>query len=245
MWAPALVALTAGLVWSLWRQSRRPLLEYFFFLGTRWYTTFWFRLRSNVKPPFPPGGPGLLVSNHTCSADPASLLAGTRRIISFLVAREHFYMSRLIQGLLEWMHCVPVSRTGRDAVAARRALRRLQEGRLVGIFPEGNLRGVSTNRMRPCRAGVALLALRSRLPVYPVYIAGGPRTHKLVQSWLRISRSAVRLYFGKPVDLSAYYGQPLNRKLLDDVTAYIMSHVAALREQSLRKPSSFSRRSQR
>jgi 1-acyl-sn-glycerol-3-phosphate acyltransferase len=235
MWAPILVAIMVGVVWRKWVRSARPFLDFMFLNATRWYTAFWYRLQSNVQAPFPPAGPGILVSNHTCSADPPFLLSGTMRIISFLVAREHFYLFRPIQNLLEWMSCIPVSRTGRDAVAARTALRCLQEGRLVGIFPEGNLRGIAQDRLRPGRAGVALLALRSRLPVYPVYIAGGPRTDKLVKSWLRISKSAVRLFFGKPVNLTAYYDRPLSRKLLDEVTAYIMSHVAALRDQSQRR----------
>jgi 1-acyl-sn-glycerol-3-phosphate acyltransferase len=195
---------------------------------TRCYAAFWFRVRTNVKPPFPPPGPGILVSNHTCSADAPFLLAGTMRLISFLVAREHFYIVRPIQNLLEWLDCVPVSRTGQDVLAARTALRRLREGRLIAIFPEGNLRGIAQDRMRSGRAGVALLALRSRMPVYPVFIAGGPRTDRLLKSWLRLSKSPVRLFFGKPIDLSAYYGRPLRRKLLEEVTKYIMSHIAAL-----------------
>jgi 1-acyl-sn-glycerol-3-phosphate acyltransferase len=235
MWPTAVVIVMVGMVWSQWLRSGRPFLEFMFLFTTRWYVAFWFRMRSNVKRPFPPAGPGILVSNHTCSADPTILLSATMRIISFLVAREHFYLAPPIQRLLEWMHCVPVTRNGRDPVAARTALRRLQEGRLLGIFPEGNLRGIAQDRLRPGRAGVAYLALRSRLPVYPVYIGGGPRTHRLLQSWLRISRSPVRLHFGKPVDLSAFYDCPLSRKLLHEVTAHIMNHVDALRAQAAEK----------
>src|SRR5438128_2028377 len=92
MWALIAVAVSVGVVWRGWLRSRRPFLEYMFLNSTRWYTAFWFRMRSNVKAPFPPPGPGILVSNHTCSADPPLLLSGTMRIISFLMAREHYHL---------------------------------------------------------------------------------------------------------------------------------------------------------
>jgi hypothetical protein len=39
----------------------------------------------------------------------------------------------------------------------------------------------------------------------------------------------VRVYYGPPVDLSAYYGLPINRKILEEVTAFLMERVGALR----------------
>jgi 1-acyl-sn-glycerol-3-phosphate acyltransferase len=229
MWALAVVTLAAGVVWLRWLASGQPLVEFLFLNLCRWYTVVWHRASSNGLAPFPARGPVLLVSNHTCSADPPFLLGVSKRPIGFVVAREHFNLNVLIRRLLSWLRCVPATRNGRDLVAARTALRYLQEGRIVGIFPEGNLSGVGRNRLKPARAGAALLALRSRAPVFPVYIAGGPRTYRLVQSWLRPSRVPVRVIFGPPIDLSAYYGLPINRQLLEQVMEHLMAHVAALR----------------
>jgi 4a-hydroxytetrahydrobiopterin dehydratase len=159
------------------------------------------------------------------------LLSWSNRLLSFVVAREHFRLSAITHGILTWLRCVPVTRGGQDACAARTALRRLREDCVLCIFPEGNLSGVARNHLRPGRAGVALLALRSRVPVFPVYIAGGPRTIKLLRSWLFPSPEPVQVVYGPRVDLSAYYGHPINRKTLEEVTAYIMRHVAALDPQ--------------
>ena len=82
--------------------------------------------------------------------------------------------------------------------------------------------------MGPAKSGAALLALRSRAPVYPAYIAGGPRSERLLRDWLWPSRG-VAVIFGPPVELSAYYGQPINRSLLKDVTALLMRRIAELR----------------
>ena len=53
---------------------------------------------------------------------------------------------------------------------AQRALQTLEAGRVVGIFPEGpfSVRG----RLEPGLPGVALLALRSGVPVVPAGIRG-------------------------------------------------------------------------
>jgi 1-acyl-sn-glycerol-3-phosphate acyltransferase len=229
MWALAVTGLTMMVI--LWRWLRSGLAwRDFLGLGVaNMYARLWHRGRSNGPAPFPAEGPALVISNHTCSADPMFLLSWSRRVVSFVVAREHYHLCRPIHRILAWLHCVPVTRGGLDVCAARNALRRLDEGRILCIFPEGNLSGVARNRLRPGKAGVALLALRRRVPVYPVYIAGGPRTEKLLRSWVYPSKVPVRVFYGPPIDLSAYHDRPLNRKTLEEVTAYLMQQVAALR----------------
>src|SRR5262249_14601415 len=114
------------------------------------------------------------------------------------------------------------------AGAALRGLRRLREGHLVCIFPEGNLSGVAKNRLRAGKHGAALLALRSRAPVYPAYIAGGPRTKHLLLAWLLPPPGRVRGGFGPAIDLSAYYDRPRTRQVLEEVTALLMDRIQAL-----------------
>ena len=46
------------------------------------------------------------------------------------------------------------------------------------------------------KPGMAMLALRANVPVYPVYIAGGPRTDQLLESWLLPSARGVRVTVG-------------------------------------------------
>src|SRR5437016_7466831 len=140
----------------------------------RLYAQLMHRWSSDRPSPVPHAGPAILVSNHTCSADPMFLLAGSPRIVCFAVAREHFNVHPLARRLLDFAHCVAVRRDGRDPAAARRLLRRLGEGKLVCIFPEGNLSGVARCRLGSAKHGAAFLALVTRAPVFPVYIAGGP-----------------------------------------------------------------------
>jgi 1-acyl-sn-glycerol-3-phosphate acyltransferase len=214
------------LMLDCWRRSGQPLVH---FLGLGFiylYVRLWHR--GNVGgSPLAERGPAILVANHTASADPAFLQAAFRRPLSFMLAQEYYVLPG-VRPLCDYIGCVPVARNGRDTAGVRMALRRLQQGHILCMFPEGGLSNAGRRRIRPSKSGVALLALRSGAPVYPAFITGGPQTSDVPTAWLRPSRTPVRVTFGPAIDLSAYHGRPIERKLLDEVTAGIMSRVAAL-----------------
>jgi len=164
------------------------------------------------------------------------LLAGSPRLICFAVAREHFDIHPVVRYLLDFASCVPVTRNGRDAVAARQLLRRLSEGHAVSLFPEGNLSGVGRNRICTGKHGAAFLALATGAPVFPVYIAGGPRTHHLLNSWVVPTPRAVRVHYGPALDLSAYYGRPRTRRLLEEVTWHFAKSIQDLASRERKRP---------
>jgi 1-acyl-sn-glycerol-3-phosphate acyltransferase len=226
MWAVAVCAATAFVAWRRWRRSGlRPGT----FLGVGLvyaYARLWHGWRGDHATPLPAKGGALLVANHTCSADPAFLQAGCPRPLSFLIAREYYLVGGL-RRLFEGIECVPVVRDGRDVGSVRTGLRRLRNGRIVCLFPEGGLSNYGRPTLRRAKCGVALLALRSQAPVYPAFVAGGPQCHEVPRAWLWPSR--VRVVFGPPVDLSDYYDRPITRRLLEEVTTLIMNRVEALR----------------
>jgi 1-acyl-sn-glycerol-3-phosphate acyltransferase len=215
-----------------WRRSGQTLFQFCCLRVSRTYAQLWHRWSCNGMAPIAADGPAILVANHTCSADPMFLQPALPRIPCYITSREHYAGSAFIRSVLDAMDCVPVVRNGRDAGAALRALRRLREGRILIIFPEGNLSGVARNRLRTGKHGAALLALRTRAPVYPAYIAGGPRTEKLLLSWIWPPPGRVRVYFGPAVDLSAYHDRPRTRRVLEEVTALLMQRVNALKPNS-------------
>ena len=97
------------------------------------------------------------------------------RVLSFLIAEEYCafpYLGRLVH----YMGCVPVRRDSCDVAAARAGLRRLSEGRVLCIFPEGGLSNAGRGNPHVGKAGVAWLALRSRATVVPALVTGGPQT---------------------------------------------------------------------
>jgi len=180
--------------------------------------------------PLPATGPAILIANHPSQADPAFLIATCKRPPRFMQARE-YYQVCVLRYLFALFGCVPVARGGRDVSAIRLAFQRLQEGLILGIFPEGDVTEVEQHRKREGKSGAALLALRARVPVFPAYIAGCPQGRSVLQAWLWPS-SGVRVIYGDAIDLSAYYGRPLTRRMLREVTALLMQRIDELRPAS-------------
>jgi 1-acyl-sn-glycerol-3-phosphate acyltransferase len=214
------------LVWLHWRRSGTKLIE-FLGLGANYvFARLWHGCRTNGLTACREQGCAILIVNHTCSADPAFVQAGCPRPLSFLMAREYIEATPMLRWLWDYTGAVPVNRNGCDVAAVRAALRRLSEGRIICIFPEGGLSGAGRKLLRPGKCGAALIALRSRAPVIPAFISGGPQHSNVPRAWLVPSRAQVT--FGPPVDLSAYLGRPINRKLIEEVMVYLMSRIADL-----------------
>ena len=225
MWFVACALVLAGGAAARWWSSGQSVG---IFLAARFvyvYARLWHRLAIDGPGSIPVRGPAIVVANHTCSADSAFLTAASPRPLSFLIADEYGNIP-MLRWLLKAIACVPVRRNGRDVTAVRLSLRRLQHGGAVCVFPEGGLSRAGRDVRPRGKAGAALLALRSGAPVVPALIRGGPQTHELADAWLRPTRARVTL--GRPIDLSAYAGRAVNRRLLDDVTSLLMHRILAL-----------------
>ena len=138
----------------------------------------WHRLKTNGWARLPDSGPAILIANHTCGIDHLVLQAGCRRVLGFMIARE-YYDWPLIHWFCKRVGCIPVNRDGRDIYATRAALRALKEGRVLPIFPEGQITPSSGRVLGPMRPGAAFLAIRSGVPVIPAYIRGTPETNQM------------------------------------------------------------------
>jgi 1-acyl-sn-glycerol-3-phosphate acyltransferase len=230
---PLLVAAFAGvfLSWK-WLRSGEAFKYYFGFRLAWLYARLWHRFWSNRSDPVPVRGPVILVCNHTSSADAAIVQAACNRPIGWMTSREHYECHPLIRGVLDDLQCVPVRRHGKDAMAARSALRHLQKGRVLGVFPEGNLSGVAKKRPISPKAGAAWMALRSGAPLVPAWISGGPQRKEILSAWLFPSRRGARVVFGKPVDSSPFKTKPIKRQLVEQLSMQVMKEIQALKQPS-------------
>jgi 1-acyl-sn-glycerol-3-phosphate acyltransferase len=145
--------------------------------------------------------------------------------MSFMIAEEYFNIPGA-SWLFRYMHCIPVSRTGRDMTSVRIALRRLQDGRILCLFPEGSLSGTGRGRMRLAKRGAAYLALRSGAPIYPAFICGGPQHTHVPSAWIMPTRGGVTI--GRPLNLSAYRGRCIRRKTLEEVGRLVARAIVEL-----------------
>lgn len=193
------------------------------FVTSRLYLRCCFHWRAEGEGFFPESGPAIIVANHSSPLDPMFVMIRSRRVIGFMMAREYYELP-VIHWISVAMESIPVERNGKDLQPTRDALKRLKSGKLLGVFPEGRLNRES--KLLAGNPGIAWLALRSKAPVYPVYIHNAPGGDSMVSPFYTFDR--VKVTFGAPVDLSKYYNGSANQAALQEVTDLLMSHIARL-----------------
>jgi len=118
----------------------------------------------------PSSGPLLIVSNHVTYADPVLITIPVRRRIHYMAWNALFDVPGLAW-LIRRLRAFPVEIESADPRATREAVRLLQAGEAVMIFPEaGRSLDGRLGRFKP---GAFRLACSLGAPVLPVTITGG------------------------------------------------------------------------
>jgi 1-acyl-sn-glycerol-3-phosphate acyltransferase len=176
----------------------------------------------------PESGPAILAGNHLAVADSFYLPLVVRRRITFLAKAEYFTGSGLKGRLARWFFTaagqVPIDRTDADAAqgALNTAERLLNQGKLMGMYPEGTRS--PDGRLYKGKTGLARLALLTGVPVIPVAMIGTDVVNPPGSKMWRFGQVTVR--FGKPMDFSRFEGLAGNRfierAVIDEVIYELM-----------------------
>jgi 1-acyl-sn-glycerol-3-phosphate acyltransferase len=169
----------------------------------------------------PATGPAIVVANHPSDVDPILLAVALPRTISFLADAVQFRRG-FVGPVIERLGAIPVHEGVPDRAALERALSLLAEGKVVGIFAEGDLyRRAEPSAFHP---GVGFLAVRSRAPVVPVAISGAERIYadgRLHWPW-------VRLVVGRPVTFAgAQRGKAAYARIAEELRSVVVRLLGA------------------
>lgn len=135
----------------------------------RLFCRYYHGLRAEPVP-LPETGPALLVSNHVSGLDPLLLAAACKRPLRFIIAAEQYNRFGL-KWLFRAAGCIPVERGARPQRAFRAALKALDAGEVVALFPHGRIH-LDTDPPRRLKPGVARMARIHESAVWPVRIEG-------------------------------------------------------------------------
>jgi 1-acyl-sn-glycerol-3-phosphate acyltransferase len=184
--------------------------------------------RVNVLSPqrLPKQGPAILICNHTSGLDPMLIQSVCPRLIVWMMAREYYEISAL-RWVFKTVEAIPVDRGGRDLAATRAALRALEAGRILGVFPEGK---IETSRdLLPFQTGVAMMAVKANVPVYPAYLDGTQRRREMLHALLYPNVASIA--FGAPLEVG---GASTSKDMLQGVTDRFTDAVLRLKDVSER-----------
>lgn len=162
----------------------------------------------------PTEGAVLLCANHMSNLDPPLVGCSVKREIAFMAKHELFKVP-VLSFLIRSFGAFPVKRGGADKLALRTGLSVLEEGKVLGIFPEGTRS--KTGDLGRGFPGVGMLALKGESVVIPVAIIGRYRPfHKM------------RVAIGERIDFSDLKREKVTSETMRLATERIMYQIQQL-----------------
>jgi len=176
------------------------------------FSPFSIRGREHV----PRSGGYIFASNHLSNLDPMLVGITVHRRVSYL-AKKSLFKSKIFSFFLYQVGAFPIRRESSDIGALKEALRRLRAGRPLVVFPVGT-RGAEVTAAQ-AQPGIGFLAVKSKVPVIPVFIQGSDKVLPKGAKWPR--RHPVRIFIGNPLSFAPQTPYP-------EVSRQIMQKILSL-----------------
>lgn len=165
---------------------------------------------SDMKAPY------ILMANHTTMLDPFMMAVAIPQYQIRFIGKKELWKVKPFAWFANQIRAIPVDRHNTDMEAMRACMRVTREGHVLGIFPEGTRH--HEGLMTELESGVAMIALRSKVPLVPVYIAGK----------LGLFRT-LHVYVGEPIMMDDLRTEGINTQtcqaLLGRITKIGRAHV--------------------
>jgi 1-acyl-sn-glycerol-3-phosphate acyltransferase len=168
----------------------------------RIWTTVFFDLKVYGIKNVPHTGGVLIVSNHQSLLDPPLLGVRLNRTMSYM-AKAELFRHKLFSWVIRSLGAFPVRQGAGDVGAIKETVSRLQEGRMLNIFPEGSR--TETGEIGPMLSGVALVVRRAGVPIVPAAIVGSYEAWPKGQRYFH--RHPIRIVYGPPLDVKGLKGE--------------------------------------
>jgi len=132
-----------------------------------------YRLRTEGIEHIPTEGPALLAANHVSFADAVVIMGASPRPICFVMDYRIFRIPVLS---FIFRHCgaIPIASAKEDPVMMEKAFAEvstaLENGELVGIFPEGGI--TRDGEVQVFRSGISRILAANPVPVVPLALSG-------------------------------------------------------------------------
>lgn len=172
----------------------------------------------------PAKGGAIVAPNHLSWADPPVIQAAVNRRCWFM-ANHDLFENPALRWWIPYFGAFPVHRGTLDRDAIRRAEGHLKDGDLICVFPEGGT--TITGTLYPFEGGVAMMSLRTEVPIVPVAITGTQRVMG-EDLKLRYAKGGVTVTFGKPISPADLDPGLPRRQRVDELTQQLYDAVAAL-----------------
>jgi 1-acyl-sn-glycerol-3-phosphate acyltransferase len=149
------------------------------------------------------------------------------------IGKEGVFKTPIIGKILLAAGQVPVARESKDAAKAlEHAVKLLQAGHCLGVYPEGTLTRDPDGWPMVAKTGLARLAIMTHSPVVPIAQWGSQIVMPTYERKMKLfPRTPINILVGAPLDLSRWYGREDDPEALIEATAFVMRAITDLLEE--------------
>ena len=166
---------------------------------------FYYNPKIINKEVIPKEGPILIVGNHKHVYDQCLTIMATKRVIHYMAKKEYF------DGKMAWFFklvgCIPVDRSIKDHNATDKALKVLNNGGAIGLFPEGTRNKTKDVFLLPFKFGTVSMAKKTNATIIPFGLTGDYK--------FRSKNLTIR--YGTPFKVGDMDLEDANKKLYEEV----------------------------
>ncbi len=176
----------------------------------------------------PKQGPLIAYANHTAMVEAPLIFTQLQPRPMTGLAKIETWDNKFLGWVFDLWGIIPVRRGEADIEAMRRCLEALEQGRILGISPEGTRS--KTGALIRAHAGLAMLALKSGAPLQPIAHWGGENFGRNVKKFKR-TQFTVRV--GPAFYLDAH-GERVTKEIRQQMADEMMYQLAKLLPESYR-----------
>lgn len=166
----------------------------------------------------PPKGPALFCANHNNILDMFLLGYKLDRWI-YWMAKEELFRNPITAFIYKKLGAFPVKRGTGDVGSIKNAFKLLDEGKIVGIFPQGTRIDPSKIETTRVKSGAAMIAVSAGVPIIPAAVQGN---YKLF--------SKMRVIYGDPFVIEDIQDRKYTKEELTELSRDILKRVYSLVE---------------
>lgn len=162
--------------------------------------------------------PCIMISNHLSMLDPVYLAMANKRYHVRFLGKKELIKNPLLKWLFDKLGMIAVDRHNTDMAAIRSCMKVLKDGNVLGVFPEGTRH--KNGVMEELESGIALIALRSKATLLPVYLSDKPRLFR-----------RIHVYCGQCIPVSHLARNGVNTQTCNQLLANITMRYRELVKQ--------------
>ncbi|MEG6585692.1 lysophospholipid acyltransferase family protein [Dendrosporobacter sp. 1207_IL3150] len=172
-----------------------------------------FRCKVSGQENIPKQGGLIIASNHISLWDPPLIGAFMPRPVHFM-AKEELFTSPVFSWVIRQLNAFPVRRGTADRNAIRTAISIVENGKCLGLFPEGTRS--KSGELGQAEPGLAMIAIKAGAAIVPTAIIGTNSKELFPQFEIR---------FGKPIFLDK---NKADKDGINKISDAIMSEIKNL-----------------